>query len=137
MYVKYKIILLLLLATCIGCLSLFNEHKEANNLKIEPIIFSTISNGTYKGTYAGGINKWRANTVVVTVQSGRVIQIKLIHSAELKPNDPRYLELVKRIIDAQSFNVDVISGATLTTKAHIKAMEVALKGKNGKNGKNK
>ncbi|HPN90458.1 MAG TPA: FMN-binding protein [Bacilli bacterium] len=28
---------------------------------------------------------------------------------------------------AQSFDVDVISGATVTSKAHLKALELALK----------
>ena len=112
-----------------ACLSLFEEHKEAKNLKIDPINFSTIPDGTYRGEYSGGINKWRANTVTVAVKSGRVIQIKLITSAEFKPDDARYAALIKRIIDAQSLHVDAISGATLTTNAHIKAIEIALKGK--------
>jgi uncharacterized protein with FMN-binding domain len=36
-------------------------------------------------------------------------------------------DLFKRVIDSDSLQVDAISGATLTSKAHLKALENALK----------
>ncbi|WP_368487958.1 FMN-binding protein [Clostridium sp. BJN0013] len=36
-------------------------------------------------------------------------------------------DLFQKVIELQSLQVDIISGATLTSKAHLKALENALK----------
>lgn len=107
----------------IGWSFLEKEHKEARNVDIEKVDFSTLKDGTYIGQYEGGMYKWRTNEVEVTVKSGKVTDIKLLSTAA---EYDRTQELYDKIIDNQSLQVDAISGATLTCKALMKGVEDAL-----------
>lgn len=131
---KSKIIILnsglIFLTSFIGCEKIDSEHDEAMNLEIKVIDFSKLNYGEYKGYYAGGMYEWRENECLVTIDSisndsSRVSKIELIRSVEDRPQS-FFDELYKRVIEKQSLQVDVISGATLTSKAHLKAIENAL-----------
>ncbi len=102
------------------------EHIEAKNIPLDGADFSKLKDGTYTGNYAGGMYKWRANEVEVTIGTGKVTGIQQQNSKD--PAAARFdTELLyKRVIDAQSLQVDTISGATLTSKAYLKAVEDAL-----------
>lgn len=101
------------------------ERREARNLPIKAISFKTLRDGTYTGGYQGGKYKWRANKVQVTVSFGKVTDIQVLDQAEKKP--PEFTkELFDRVIQAQSLQVDAISGASLTSKAFLKGVEGAL-----------
>jgi uncharacterized protein with FMN-binding domain len=114
-----------------GCVGLAEEHAEARAVTIDDVDFGMLEEGVYRGSYPGGMHEWRANTVEVTVGPGGVDAVRLVESAELELDDPEYAGLVRRIIEAQSLNVDGISGATLTSKAHLKAIELALEQAHG------
>lgn len=101
------------------------ERREAKNLPIRAINFKQLKDGTYVGQYEGGKYKWRANKVQVTVSSSKVTEIKLLEQKEKKSAEFTD-ELYGRVIQAQSLQVDTISGATLTSKAFLKAIENAL-----------
>jgi uncharacterized protein with FMN-binding domain len=124
-------VLLAVAAAMAGCVGLAEEHAEARAVTIDDVDFGMLEEGVYRGSYPGGMNEWRANTVEVTLEPGRVDAIRLVESAELERDDPEYAGLVRRIIEAQSLNVDGISGATLTSKAHLKAIELALEQAHG------
>jgi uncharacterized protein with FMN-binding domain len=101
------------------------EHKEAKSLPIADIDFTQLKDGTFIGEYEGGIKKWRTNKVQVRVSSGKVTEIKILeHKENQKPEFTD--KLYGRVIDEQSLQVDVISGATLTSKAYLKSVEDAL-----------
>ncbi len=101
------------------------ERREGKNLPIAVVDFKKLKGGTYIGEYAGGMYKWRANEVQVTVFSGKVTDIKLLKNKEKRP--PEFTDnLYNRVIKAQSLQVDTISGATLTSKAYLKSVENAL-----------
>lgn len=110
------------------------ERREARDLPIGVIDFKELSDGTYMGEYEGGMYKLRAAKVQVTVSSGRVTDIELLKGALNKEGQPAELnakglsikDLFGRVINSQSLQVDAISGATLTSKAHLKAVENAL-----------
>jgi uncharacterized protein with FMN-binding domain len=70
--------------------------------------------------------KWRASKAQVIVTSGKVKDIKLLSSSDpgCKNTDPALL--YERVIEAQSLQVDTVSGATLTSKAYLKSVEDAL-----------
>ncbi|SDG10989.1 FMN-binding domain-containing protein [Fontibacillus panacisegetis] len=107
------------------------ERREAKNLPIGTVNFEQLHDGTYLGDYEGGMYKWRANKVQVTVSSKKVTNIKLIEQKEKRP--PSFSdELFGRVIQSQSLQVDTISGATLTSKAYLKAIEHALDEAQGK-----
>lgn len=128
------IIALIIVAVAIGVGALFcgpgsslnKEHKEAANLPIAAVDFSRLKNGTYVGEYAGGMYKWRVNKVQVTVASGKVKEIQLLDASEKEEKEPVHAALYNKIIEAQSLQVDTISGATLTSKAYLKGVEEAL-----------
>ena len=120
------LLLLGAVGTIAGCVGLAEEHEEARAVTIGDIDFSTLEQGVYRGSYPGGMHEWRANTAEVTVGQGRVDTIRLVASAELDVDDPEYAALARRVVEAQSLDVDGISGATLTSKAHLKAIELAL-----------
>ncbi len=110
------------------------ERREARDLPIAVVDFKKLHDGTYAGEYEGGMYKWRATEVQVTVSAGRVTDIELLKGAFDKNGQPAQLnakgqsinDLFNMVIDAQSLQVDTISGATLTSKAHLKAVENAL-----------
>lgn len=120
------IIAVLGIGGAIGWPYLSKEHNEAKNLPLNGVDFSRLNDGTYIGVYEGGMYKWRANKVQVTVSSGKVTDIKI---QEHKENQSAEFtgKLYDRVIKAQSLQVDTISGATLTSKAYLKAVENALK----------
>jgi uncharacterized protein with FMN-binding domain len=110
----------------IGWSNLSKEHREARNLPLNAVDFSRLNDGVYHGAYEGGMYKWRANECEVTVNSGKVAGIQLVNSKDPGEKNTQHQELYNRVIQAQSLQVDTISGATLTSKAYLKAVENAL-----------
>jgi uncharacterized protein with FMN-binding domain len=110
----------------IGWSNVSKEHREARNLPLNAVDFSKLNDGAYHGAYEGGTYKWRANECQVTVSSGRVTDIQLVGSSDPGSKNTQHEALYDRVIEAQSLQVDTISGATLTSKAYLQAVENAL-----------
>ena len=110
----------------IGWSYLSKEHREARSLPLNAVDFSKLNDGTYHGAYVGGMYKWRANECQVTVSSGKVTDIQLAVSQDPGGKNTQHKELYDRVIQAQSLQVDTISGATLTSKAYLQCVENAL-----------
>jgi len=110
----------------VGWSRLMKEHKEARSLPLNAVDFSRLNDGTYHGTYEGGMYKWRANECDVTVASGEVAGIQLVGSRDPGSKNTPHEVLYDRVVQAQSLQVDTISGATLTSKAWLQAVENAL-----------
>jgi uncharacterized protein with FMN-binding domain len=110
----------------IGWSKLSKEHREARSLPLNAVDFLKLNDGTYHGAYAGGMYKWRANECQVTVSSGQVTDIQLVGSSDPGGKNTQHQALYDRVIQAQSLQVDTISGATLTSKAYLQAVENAL-----------
>ena len=70
--------------------------------------------------------RWRKNECDVTVTNGKVTHIQLVGSKDPGAENTDYEMLYDRVIQAQSLQVDTISGATLTSKAYLQAVENAL-----------
>ncbi|MHB8062665.1 MAG: FMN-binding protein [Ruminiclostridium sp.] len=121
------VILIIVVAAGLGGALFFTsgERQEARNLPISAINFNNLNDGTYIGEYEGGKYKLRANKVQVTVSSAKVTDIKILEHKENQ--SPEFTDkLYNRVIEAQSLQVDAISGATLTSKAYLKSVENAL-----------
>jgi len=101
------------------------EHEEARSLPLDKVDFSRLQDGVYEGSYEGGMYKWRANSVKVTVAAGEVSRIEPISGIEDQGKVPTR-ELFERVIAEQTLQVDTISGATLTSKAYLQSVENAL-----------
>jgi uncharacterized protein with FMN-binding domain len=110
----------------VGWSFLTKEHREAASLPLNAVNFDRLHDGTYHGAYAGGMYKWRANECDVTVTNGRVTAIQLDTSNDPAAKNMDAEMLYERVIAEQSLQVDTISGATLTSKAYLQAVENAL-----------
>ncbi len=119
-------LVLLVIGGGIGWSFVAKEHREAASLPLDAVDFDKLNDGTYHGVYAGGMYKWRYNECDVTVTGGRVSDIQLTHSADPGAENTNAEMLYERVIQAQSLQVDTISGATLTSKGYLQAVENAL-----------
>lgn len=95
---------------------------ETENLVINQVDFSQIDDGVYTGEYRG--HRW-SNTVEVTVRDRTVTEIRMIEKQQFHLDGP-VDRIISRIIAEQTLPVDVITGATATSKAIMKAVEIAL-----------
>jgi len=93
-------------------------------LIINDIDITALEDGVYRGTFEG--YRW-SNTVEVTVEEQRITGITVV---EEHPFYRQELvdELKERIIEQQTPQVAVVSGATVSSKAFLKAVENALQG---------
>lgn len=127
---KKKVLLIGIASMLVLCLTncrrLKLEHTEAKNLPLNDIYFNNLNDGTYIGYYEGGMYKWRVCTVEVLVNSGKVGNVEMLSSTDPGAENTSDSLLFDRLVKAQSFQIDVISGATLTSKAYLKAVEDAL-----------
>ena len=119
------IIVALGIGGAIGWSYLSKEHNEAKNLPLNKVDFGKLEDGTYIGEYEGGMYKWRENEIRVTVSSGKVSKVEVLKHKENQTLEFTN-ELFSRVIEAQSLQVDVISGSTLTSKAYLQGAENAL-----------
>jgi uncharacterized protein with FMN-binding domain len=110
----------------IGWSALSKEHQEARSLPLDAVDFGKLNDGIYRGAYEGGMYKWRANECDVTVTNGQVTGIQLVSSKDPGAQNTDTEMLYDRVIEAQSLQVDTISGATLTSKAYLQCVENAL-----------
>ncbi len=86
---------------------------------INPVEITELKDGTYEGYYQ--FSRWEAK-VQVTVKDGVITQVKSLK--EVFPNVSD--ELNEKIVKEQKNDVDAVSGATVTSKAYLKAVENAL-----------
>ncbi|HKU42417.1 MAG TPA: FMN-binding protein [Polyangiales bacterium] len=122
-------LLLLLLALIVVIaipltLFMFYGMSDVRRLVIREVDLSKIADGTYAGSYHKGRFTY---DVEVAVRDHRIVAIK--------NKNPRTRDLGEwndraeaAMVSKQSINVDVVSGATLNTKAFGKAVELALSG---------
>lgn len=124
---RWIIIFIVTVVSCLltSCFSLSREHDEARSVEVRNIDFMKLVDGSYHGVYEGGMYKWRENEVQVMITSGKVSEIALLSSKENRPSEFTE-ELFNRVIEKQSLQVDVITGASLTSKAFLKSIENAL-----------
>lgn len=95
--------------------------KQVKEITISNVNMSKIEDGTYSGNYEV---MWVAAKVKVIVKNHRIEGIELVEhkndrgaSAEIIPS---------RVVEAQVLEVDVVSGATSSSKVILKAIENAL-----------
>lgn len=106
--------------------NVFKEHKKIRNLPLNAVDFARLNDGVYIGEYEGGMYKWQKNKVQVTVKGGKVSGIKLLSAVFKAEDSTDPTPLYDRVIKSQSLQVDVISGATITPKGYLQAVENAL-----------
>lgn len=125
---------IVVLVTMIALLADAPERQELQALTIENIDFTKLQDGTYIGEYTGAKGSSRNAAVKVTISGGRITEITILKGAMDSDGNAVGLtdgmtidDLFQRVLESESLQVDAISGATLTSKAHLKALENALK----------
>jgi len=117
----FLIIFLVFTGACFGFL-LMGKNKTLN-LQIGSVDLSNVEDGVYHGKYSG--YRWTTE-VEVTVQNHEITKIDIIKNPVFNPVTAR--EVADNIIDQNKIPVEVVSGATVDSKALMKAVENALTG---------
>jgi len=97
---------------------------EMAQMQINNVDLNSLSDGTYRGSFRG--YRW-SNSVEVVIESNRIADIRITEKHRFH-REELIQELTSRIIDEQSIDVDTVSGATVSSKAFLKAIENALSG---------
>ena len=121
--IKYVIGIVLVAGAVMG-FWLMNGMGDIKAMSIDDIDLSSIRDGTYQGAFSKG--RWNYN-VIATVKDHKITGIKLLDD-KMKMAEKVNSEEINRVIGKQSLKVDVVTGATVNSKALLKAIENALKG---------
>ena len=113
------IITLVLVATL--AISSCSMQNEMLKMPIGSLDLSEIRDGTYPGYYEN--YRWHCE-VEVAVLSSRIDTIEVLRSAN--GGKKFYRELISRVVEEQSLQVDAVSGGTITSITYLKAVENAL-----------
>ncbi|MDW7667942.1 MAG: FMN-binding protein [Bacillota bacterium] len=97
--------------------------QEGQNIEVNNVDLSYLEDdGFYTGNFKFG--RW-SNEAKVTLEDRKIMDIEFTDDVSFSKDEVRE-EIINRIIDKQKVNVDVVSGATVTSKAYMKAVEDAL-----------
>jgi len=94
--------------------------REVRELTVSPVDLSKVPEGTFQGTFTQGRFTF---TVNVAMKDHQITGILL---SDPKQDTSVVKAIIARIISEQKVDVDTVSGASLTTKAFTKAVEIAL-----------
>jgi uncharacterized protein with FMN-binding domain len=102
--------------------------NEVRNTEIKSIDLNQVADGKYLGEfgYSNSLCK-----VEVVVSNHRIDDINILENGK-NDHAKKAEAVISKVIDEQKTNVDVITGATTTSKALLKAIESALSSGLGK-----
>ncbi len=112
--------IVIIILSCVGLIFLMKDIDEGKAVEINSVNIATVNDGEYVGKYS--FSRWQSE-VLVKVIEGKIIDIKLL-SSPLTPDVSK--ELFDNVIKEQRVDVDVVSGAKVTSKAYLKSIENAL-----------
>jgi uncharacterized protein with FMN-binding domain len=122
---KLKIVLIVIGAIVVFALGLagwaYIDVVKYRELVIKDVDLRNIPDGVYEGTFKGGRF---SNSLEVTVKDHRIVDIKRIGSRASV--EDLYQKIYAKVIESQSLQIDTVSGATVTTRTTLKAIENAL-----------
>ncbi len=122
------ILVITLLIVALGVYLFFilpNSRKldAVRNMPIENVNLENIDDGAYMGDYSYGSYTY---VVEVFVKDHKIEKIDVVANRDTS-HAQKAEAVIQSVLKEQSIDVDVISGATTTSKALLKAMENALK----------
>ena len=100
-----------------------NGLSEGKKVSLNGIDLQKINDGSYTGSY--DYKRW-SNTVIVHIRDNRITAIDIEKDVSASEITNVSGEVIHRVIEAQNTTVDAVSGATVTSKAYLKAIEDAL-----------
>lgn len=134
MWVTILIIVVVISGGALGAILIDGPNRrEINELSFPHIDFSKLRDGTYVGEYKGTKSHLRDTKLEVKISGGKISDIKVLKGAVDKDGKPLQIrggksieDLFDAVIKSESLQVDVISGATLSSNTHLKALGNAL-----------
>ena len=106
-----------------GLVIITNGLAEGAKVKLSGIDLSDNPDGSYIGVY--DFKRWSV-TLVVEVKDQTITSIEIEKDVMAAGITNCADEMFRRVIEAQDTNVDAVSGATVTSKAYLKAIEDAV-----------
>jgi len=113
----------LALSSCGSMKEMEEKAKGIDSIVVADIDFSKLADGTYEDFQDFGLDTAK---VSVTVAGGKVTDIRVLQHQHGPGKKHSGEPVAKRVLDAQSLRVDVVSGATGSSKVILKAIETAL-----------
>ncbi|WP_026881505.1 FMN-binding protein [Clostridium akagii] len=102
-------------------ISVEKYKKTIKEIKIGTVDLSKISDGTYTGSFDA---VYIAAKVSVTVKDNKITNIVLLNHKNERGKPAEVIP--EKVVEAQSLQVDTISGATNSSKVILKSIENAL-----------
>lgn len=96
---------------------------DIKKMVVRDIDLSTVPDGVYRGSFHKA--RWN-HEVEVTVKDHRLVSVKKIDKATDAARKKIFDQAVDAMLGKQSVRIDVVSGATVDTRAVQKAVEDAL-----------
>lgn len=123
----YKIITISLLALGFpifssGCRTA-KEVQKTMAMEIAGVDLDKVADGTYQGSHPVGIMKY---VVDVTVKDHKIASIDIVEAFSGNEHSRKGQAILDTVVANQSLEVDVITGATVTSKAYLAAIRDAL-----------
>lgn len=103
-------------------LLMFYGMGDIHNLVIREVDLSKLEDGTYAGSFHKG--RWTYD-VEVEVKDHRLVAVRNTNP-RMRAQDDWNKQLERVMLERQTIRVDVVSGASINTKAFQKAVELAL-----------
>jgi len=92
-------------------------------MEITDVDLSKVADGTYQGKHSMGVMSY---VVDVTVQDHIIKNIDIVKAFTGNEYSRKGQAILDTVLAFQSLNVDVITGATITSKAYLSAIRNAL-----------
>jgi uncharacterized protein with FMN-binding domain len=124
MFLKVIGIIAIILILVIGGLGFYLTRNQTpiKNLKLNQLDLSSLKDGQYSGKYNAGRF---SNEVKVSIQENKITKIDVIKAVSFEIKDLTK-NLFDEVVKKQNTDVDIVSGATVTSKAYLKSIENAL-----------
>ena len=120
-FIILSVLIIAAISAVMGYRTIEANLERLEDMEIKKIDLSRVADGTYTGS----CQVFPVSAEVrVTVKDGRIASIKLV---EHKNGRGTAAEIITdRVVRAQTSEVDIISGATYSSKVILKAIENAL-----------
>lgn len=122
--IKIGLIVVVIIMVVLGGMLFFGTRglESGKALVINNINLQEIDDGIYNGVYKAG--RW-SNEVKVEIKDHRITNIEIVDDIMLSQSEVRD-SVFNSVIERQNLDIDIISEATVTSKAYLKSIEIAL-----------
>lgn len=96
--------------------------NEVRNIVINEVDLTRVEDGIYHGKFHK--RRW-VYDLQVTIKDHKIVEIKNVNN-QTEAYNKFIRDAARKIVESQSLQIDIVTGATINTKAFCKAVENAL-----------